>query len=291
MNKVVNLEEELNRFISTPNVFSFIRFPFLLDPSSKTKLLQIEAEQSMGREMRSVFLVGALSGFAQNNSSFFNILLIRRNNLIQDSLDQIASKNSSELKKPLKVVFINEPAIDEGGVTKEFFHLCVQQILDPDYGMFIEIEDKSGYWFNQNSLEHSSQFFLIGSLLGLAIYNGVIIPAQFPLILYKKLLRQLPKSRIKNNNVDHPMIHNNNNNIDNDNNNNDNGDNDDDDDDLNLLESLNSIYPSLTRGLKQLIDFNGDNHQIEETFGLNFVVEYERFGERKSHELKEVKIF
>ena len=31
----------------------------------------------------------------------------------------------------------------------------------------------------------------VGILLGLAVYNGIIIPAQFPLVLYKKMLGQV----------------------------------------------------------------------------------------------------
>lgn len=53
--------------------------------------------------------------------------------------------------------------------------------------MFTQLQDRT-YWLNSKSLEHHSQFKLIGTLLGLAIYNGVLINAQFATILYKKLL-------------------------------------------------------------------------------------------------------
>jgi ubiquitin-protein ligase E3 A len=53
--------------------------------------------------------------------------------------------------------------------------------------MFTQLQDRT-YWLNSKSLEHRSQFKLIGTLLGLAIYNGVLINAQFSTILYKKLL-------------------------------------------------------------------------------------------------------
>jgi hypothetical protein len=49
---------------------------------------------------------------------------VRRNNLVQDALVQLGN-HTFDLKKPLKVIFVGEEAIDEGGVTKEFFQLVV----------------------------------------------------------------------------------------------------------------------------------------------------------------------
>ena len=39
-----------------------------------------------------------------------------------------------DLKKQLYVEFEGEQGIDEGGVSKEFFQLVVEQIFNPDYG-------------------------------------------------------------------------------------------------------------------------------------------------------------
>ncbi len=48
------------------------------------------------------------------------VLKVNRSNILYDTLQHI---NNSHLKlqKPLKVVFIGEPGVDEGGVRKEFF--------------------------------------------------------------------------------------------------------------------------------------------------------------------------
>jgi hypothetical protein len=48
---------------------------------------------------------------------------IRRDNILEDSLNCLTKEGiSEEIKsKPLRVIFVNEPAIDEGGVKKEFF--------------------------------------------------------------------------------------------------------------------------------------------------------------------------
>ena len=55
------------------------------------------------------------------DSSF--VLKIRRDSILMDSLNITVGQNASvaSMKKPMRVIFENEPAIDEGGVKKEYF--------------------------------------------------------------------------------------------------------------------------------------------------------------------------
>jgi len=52
------------------------------------------------------------------------------------------------LKKPLKVIFDGEEAVDAGGVTKEFFLLLLKELLNPIYGMFTYYQDSNLLWFS-----------------------------------------------------------------------------------------------------------------------------------------------
>jgi len=99
----------------------------------------------------------------------------------------VDSGGTEEFKKELKVKFENEEGIDEGGVKKEFFQLIFEQLLDPQFGMFVENPETRRYWINHVSLD-LDEFKLIGILIGLAIYNGVILDVAFPIGLYKKLM-------------------------------------------------------------------------------------------------------
>ena len=54
--------------------------------------------------------------------------------------------------------------------------------------MFTHSEDGNLAWFNAFSFEADVMFELVGILLGLAIYNGIILDVHFPLLVYKKLL-------------------------------------------------------------------------------------------------------
>lgn len=41
----------------------------------------------------------------------------------------------------LKVQFIGEEGVDEGGVQKEYFQVLFRQMFDKDYGMFKAVEE------------------------------------------------------------------------------------------------------------------------------------------------------
>lgn len=65
---------------------------------------------------------------------------------------------------------------------KEFFQLIVKEIFNPDFGMFVMDKDTRSYWFSPLSQEFR-EFELIGTIIGLAIYNGVILDVHFPLVV------------------------------------------------------------------------------------------------------------
>ncbi|KAG5336206.1 UBE3A ligase, partial [Acromyrmex heyeri] len=118
-------------------------------------------------------------------------ILVRRDHLIDDALvelEMVAMENPSDLKKQLVVEFEGEQGVDEGGVSKEFFQLVVEEIFNPDFGMFTTQEDTQMTWFNPTSFESDAQFTLIGIVIGLAIYNNVILDVRFPMVVYRKLL-------------------------------------------------------------------------------------------------------
>ena len=46
----------------------------------------------------------------------------------------IAVDNPMDLKKQLYVEFEGEQGVDEGGVSKEFFQLVIEEIFNPDIG-------------------------------------------------------------------------------------------------------------------------------------------------------------
>jgi ubiquitin-protein ligase E3 A len=90
----------------------------------------------------------------------------------------------------LQVIFAGEEGLDAGGVRKEFFTLITRQLFSPEFGMFVEQPDTRTLFFRPDSMEAPVNFELIGSLIGLAVYNAVILDLHLPLALYRKLKKE-----------------------------------------------------------------------------------------------------
>nr|CAH8870654.1 unnamed protein product [Trichobilharzia regenti] len=180
--------------------FSFCDYPFVFDAASKAEMLNIEARLTMQQAMaqaqqNAIFqtvispLIGApVFGISQ---PYFTIV-VRRDNIIQDTLTHLTMANPADFKKLLKVKFENEEAVDEGGVMKEFFLLVMRDLLNPVYGMFRCYPESRMLWFNESTMEGEGVFTMVGILCGLAIYNSIIVDLSFPLAMFRKLLGETP---------------------------------------------------------------------------------------------------
>lgn len=116
--------------------------------------------------------------------------------------------------------------------------------------MFIYDEDSQLCYFNPNAFETSDQFFLVGVVMGLAIYNSTILDVALPPFAYRKLLASAPISSPSSSAHPRPNM-------------------------TYHLEDLAEYRPRLASGLKQLLEYDGD---VEDVFGLDFVVPVDRYG-------------
>lgn len=169
------------------NKFSFMKHPYILNPATKAQALYYDNRIRMYSERR-MNLFQSMLGASQ--SSPYLKLSVRRDHIIEDALvelEVVVMENPHDLKKQLVVEFDAEQGIDEGGLSKEFFQLIVEEMFNPDYGMFIHDTESHSFWFNPTSYESDAQFTLIGIVLGLAIYNNVILNLHLPSVIYRKL--------------------------------------------------------------------------------------------------------
>jgi len=177
-------------------VFTLLDYIWLFNPAAKNEIIilfndrqrksEIIKSVNQARESRPPLLFG-LGGILISSKDLFLMINVHRNNLIEDTLNEV-SKPGIKLQNPIKVRFIGEQGVDEGGVRKEFFLLFIRQIFDPDYGMFNYNKKTRLYWFNHYTFEPKIKYELIGIIFGLAIYNNIILDVKFPLTVYKKLL-------------------------------------------------------------------------------------------------------
>jgi len=173
--------------------FSLFKYPFLLSADTKRRFMKIE-DQEIQHNM-----------FAQNlftgNVPIFK-LDVRREHILQDTIDSILKRRRKDLKMPLRVSFIGEEGLDAGGVRKEFFQLLSAELFNPDFGMFREIGKTRSLWFNNTvgsimdieDVSQTDEYKIVGVIMGLAIYNDTLLDVQFPLAMYQLLLNRFPKT-------------------------------------------------------------------------------------------------
>lgn len=186
----VDLQIDYRFYRLRPNLFSATRCAFLLSPASKAEILLLDNHESMMDNVQQSVWRDVMMG--QHIIMPFLVLNIRRNNLIEDTILEMQMKSNHDLRNPLKVTFVGEEGVDEGGLQKEFFLLVVRELFDLKYGMFVHRPETHTMWFNKDSFENALQYELIGIIIGLAIYNGVILDIHFPHVVYKKMLRVQP---------------------------------------------------------------------------------------------------
>ncbi|CAG0920580.1 unnamed protein product [Notodromas monacha] len=170
-----------------PDMLYFCNYPFIFDAASKTVLLQTDAALQMHSAMNEAQIIMFPFPHVDMQNQFM-VFIVTRENIVRDTLCQLLKAPAEDLKKPLRIVFAGEEAVDAGGVRKEFFILLMRELLDPKYGMFFSYPETNVVWFSEETFEDTSMYFLVGVICGLAIYNFTIIDLPFPLAMYKKLL-------------------------------------------------------------------------------------------------------
>ncbi|OQR77391.1 putative E3 ubiquitin-protein ligase HECTD2-like [Tropilaelaps mercedesae] len=255
----INLMAEYYRW-QTPgrsNKFSYCQYPFILSIVAKKFILQRDSEQQMILNARRSLLNRALQHQVPDIDVFFLNLNIRRSHLVSDSLHEIARKQA-DLKKKLKVTFVGEPGLDMGGLTKEWFLLLIRQIFSSDYGMFVYHNKARCYWFSTAQIGNLREYNLIGVLMGLAVYNSIILDLNFPTACYRKLLSPpVVPANMDTANVGNCKF---------------------------TLDDLSEVMPDVVVGLRELLAYEGN---VEEDFVMHFEASVDEFGEVKTHILKE----
>ncbi|XP_068175599.1 ubiquitin-protein ligase E3A [Antennarius striatus] len=189
LNEVLEMDKDFTFFkVNAETKFSFQSCPFILSVVTKNQGLYYDNRIRMYSERRLTALYSMAQG--QEPNPYLKIK-VRRDHIIDDALvrlEMISMENPSDLKKQLFVEFEGEQGVDEGGVSKEFFQLVLEEIFNPDIGMFTYDDETKLFWFNSSSLENEAQYTLVGLVLGLAIYNNCILDVHFPMVVYRKLL-------------------------------------------------------------------------------------------------------
>ncbi|CAL8580300.1 Putative E3 ubiquitin-protein ligase [Xanthoria parietina] len=230
--------------------FSFCQYPMFLSLWAKIRILEHDARRQMEIRARQAFFNSIMHRSAVSQ---YLLLKVRRECLVDDSLravSEVVGSGQEEIKKSLRIAFQGEEGVDAGGLRKEWFLLLVREVFDPEHGMFVYDDDSQYCYFNPNTYETSDQYFLVGVVLGLAIYNSTILDVALPPFVFRKLLASAPTYTGPVTSLSRPHA-------------------------THTLPDLAEFRPLLASGLQKLLDYDGD---VEGTFCRDFVIESDRYG-------------
>ncbi|XP_073196774.1 probable E3 ubiquitin-protein ligase HERC6 isoform X1 [Lepidochelys kempii] len=171
----------------------FCRFPFIFNLVSKIHVFHLDS--FFMQEAEAQFILTQNERLRESELPALPVfpLLVKRSNLVEDTLRKLSLVEDSVLKKQLLVQFEGElMGLDAGGVTLEFFLYVFEEMVNPQYGMFIYCDPASPMWFPTSSSVEKKKYFLFGVLCGLSLFNRIIAFIPFPLAIFKKLLDKKP---------------------------------------------------------------------------------------------------
>ncbi|KAI8147255.1 hypothetical protein BJV82DRAFT_509066 [Fennellomyces sp. T-0311] len=249
--------------------FSWFSYPFLLPPAVKRKILQLDAMSQMSAEYEDACvnhtlvvharrllsdapcMVRNLETNLKSATCPYLLLEIRRAHLVEDTLHQV-SRQWVNIKKPLKIRFVGggEEGMDQGGVQKEFFNVLFEKLMVRSMGLFDSDPETRVQWIRPvvHSEETLRMYEMVGVMMGLAIYNGVIMNLQFPHVLWK-ILVQPSEAQIDELASSHTLF---------------------------TFQDLCEGWPTLGHGLQQLLDWP---EEVQDVYCRNYEISLDVFGQ------------
>jgi len=173
----INIKNELK--FSKINFSSCLNYNFAIPLNVKAEILKLHNSEIMKNTLQDAFFRALFEGVTDP----YLFISIRREFIYSDTLRFLSSLNDQDLKKQLKVRFLGEEGVDSGGIKKEFFLLLSHEI-ENDLSTFKQTNNR--IWFKKGADQNTLN--LIGKIVGIALYNDVVLNLPFPFLIFKKLL-------------------------------------------------------------------------------------------------------
>lgn len=173
----INLKNELK--FSKLKFQSPLEYSFAIPINTKAEILKIYNGEGMKASLQDSFFKALFQGVTQP----YLFINIRRDKIYTDTLKIIMEVDNIDVKKQLKVKFLGEEGIDSGGIKKEYF-LLIGREIENDLVLFAQTNNR--IWFRKGV--DLKLLNAIGKIIGIAMYNDVVLSVPFPSLLFKKLL-------------------------------------------------------------------------------------------------------
>ncbi|CAE7869567.1 Herc4, partial [Symbiodinium sp. KB8] len=211
-------------------VFSYCRYPFLLNAGAKRRLISFDVELRSQVASQELWAKVLREGLGAPEHAFQRALVyrVRREHILSDFCGQLwwrIENQPESLCLPLTVDFVGEHGIDAGGLRKECLHLVLREMYTKTQ-IFAELDEWPGLlWFRPPSehdkvlsvtppeqtahdetwVEHLPE--IAGAIVGLAVYNAIYLDFRLHPLMYKFLIHGLANHSIEDLHGLHPSLY------------------------------------------------------------------------------------
>ncbi|ESZ95085.1 hypothetical protein SBOR_4540 [Sclerotinia borealis F-4128] len=252
-------------FQANKRTVHLLDYPYLFNPSTLVSYFRAINYSRMNQsfeEAKSMYaLVRTHEGLITNGdhkrklrerlhtaTSRYMAIAVSREDLLSDTFDALWRREERELMRPLKVSLggeQGEEGLDMGGVQQEFFRIAMTEAINPDFGVFTIDDTTKMTWFQPGSPEPLWKFELIGTIMSLAVYNGMTLPITFPKAFYRKLQGES----------------------------------------ITELHHISDGWPELAKGLTDLLEWDESKGAVEDIFCRTYEFSQFQFGKPVSREM------
>ena len=182
---------------------SWKRFPVQMPAISeivKLAELSIEDARKLSTEEKKIWLwlkIEKNKHEAGRGNEIFSaepiILLIERRNLFRDSFEQFRTTEDLDLRRDIKIHFVDEVCQDAGGLIRDWFSSVIEELFDPERRLFVKSNTKEmAYLINEHSekycRDHLKYFYFSGQVIAKALFEKIPVKAYLNKVIIKQLL-------------------------------------------------------------------------------------------------------
>ncbi|XP_055959426.1 ubiquitin-protein ligase E3B [Patella vulgata] len=180
------------------------------------------------------------------------LITVHRSRIVEDGYRQLAQLPPKAMKGIIRVKFINEQGLDEAGIDqdgvfKEFLEETITRVFDPSLNLFKITSEQKLYPSSTSYIQdnHLALFEFVGSMLGKAVYEGIIVDIPFASFFLTQMLGHQQSSTYSS------------------------------------LDELPSLDPELAKSLNYIKHYDSDISDLE----LTFSCDEDCMGKIETHEL------
>ncbi|KAL6122687.1 Ube3a [Nucleospora cyclopteri] len=154
-------------------------YKFMLPVEKKAELLKLENCDMQRNSLQDSFFRALFEGLTEP----YLFITIKRETIYNDTIRILEKTPNEDLKKQLKISFLTEEGVDSGGIRKEFFQLLSHEIAH-DKNLFVR--KNNTIWLKRGA--DLNRLKIIGKIIGIALYNNVVLNIPFNSLFFKKFL-------------------------------------------------------------------------------------------------------